>query len=136
MIELDRLLESPALEAAKLCAINLADIEDTMQKHPALFAYAAASYEVERVKEARAKAGLERIRAEVFQIESQDKAVSRVKEEIDANPRVIAAQDILLRTQQRVAVLRAVVESLTQRRDMLIQLAARQRQEIRAYGNT
>lgn len=136
MIDFDKLKEAPAETVAKHCSINLANLEETMQNHPSLYAYAVASYETARAAEARAKWNEERVRAEVFnQIQDEEPglAIGRTERRVDDHADVVDASAKRFRLAREVAALKALVRGLEHRRDMIQQIAARQREELKSY---
>lgn len=137
----DALKTNPEQLAVTVCSINAADLDRTLQEHPALVAWVVAAHESAKIVEARARWELTKAEAIVtLRAKAQDdpdtekpKTIQVLRAEVDASPEVGEATDHLFTTQERTAALRAMVEALRDRRDMLVQLAAKQRDEQRQY---
>jgi len=118
---------------AEYCRIDLANLDEALSRHAALYAYTVAAYEMAKVQEARAKWSLEMIKSEVFKIlGQQDKrvTVAAAERRIPLAVTTQAGAQTLFDAQVLTARLRALVMGLEHRRDMLIQISARQRQEM------
>jgi hypothetical protein len=127
--------DDPAAEIARVCAIDVTDMETVMQAHPALFGYASASYEVARAQQSTAEWSLDRTKAAVFEekkAEDPKASVSGIKEVLENDPKVIAASNEVLQSTRRALLLKSLVNALDHRRDMIIQISARHREEMRS----
>lgn len=137
LIDFAALSKEPAKYAAQVCGINLNDIQSTMGMHPALVAYVVACYEIARVKSARAEENVKRVRgrayAEILEREPK-RAAAKIESEVDGRPDVIAATDEWLAKTEHVAHLKALVTGLDHRLSMLVQIASRQKQEVKNYS--
>lgn len=134
-----RLANDPRLLAAQVCSIDAVNIELTCQQHAALRAWVNAAYEVARTEEMKAEFEQTRARARAL-LEAQKtlsaatgkpKTVDVMKAEMELTAEVIAADDAYLVAREKVAALKAMSNAGEDRLQMLVQLAARQRQEIR-----
>lgn len=128
LIDFDQLAAEPERVAYELCQINLQNLGTTVAQHPGLFAFVVASYEMAKVEEARAKNAVSKAMAEYF-LRSQAMPVTRAQSLVDSDPTVIAAKEAYIEAQAKVAPLRALVSGLEHRRDMILQISARQRAE-------
>jgi hypothetical protein len=121
-----------ALMVSELCRINVANLESTLERHPGLFAYASAQHELAKVAEARAEWMLERKRAEAFKRTKDAHATmpaNRIEREVETDQEVVSAAEHYFTQKAITARLKALVNGLEHRRDMLVQLSARQRKE-------
>jgi hypothetical protein len=133
MINFKELKEEPEETVADLCSINLQHLETALQNQASLLAYATAAYENARVDETQAEWDLEETEAEVFnaiQEKEPGLAIGRTDKRVEAHERVKEARRDLADKRRMVANLKALVNGLHHRRDMLVQLSARQRQEM------
>jgi hypothetical protein len=130
---------NPARLAAAVCFVDVIRLEETLQRHPSLRAWVNATHEVARLAESRAEWELNKARA-VALLESRAQAdaqtgkaktVDVLRAESEVAPAVVAAQQELFAAQEKRGALRAMADALEDRKDMLIQLSARQRQEMR-----
>lgn len=136
-----RLDAEPARVAYEVAQIDLVDLQGTLQRHPAIKAWVIASFEGARIAEERAKWELTKARAQALLKAAAEfdpstgkrKTVDVINSEADLDPKVQAAQDTLFSYERRRGALRAMVEALDDRKDMLVQLAAKQRDEERDY---
>lgn len=138
LIDWERLRNDPEKEVARICTIHLANLMDVCVKHPAIVAYSVAMHERAKVEHERAKGRVQRVRARRFAMLSKaepGRAVRRLELDVDADAEVESAETAMYEAQERVAVLRALVEGLNHRRDMLMHLAPRQRDELRNTPN-
>jgi hypothetical protein len=137
----DQLHQNPARLAYEIAQIDLTDLQSTLQRHPALRAWVSATYENARIVEERAKWELTKIKAiatlqakaTVDADTNKNKTVAVLDAEVETNEAVLAAVAVLLEAQEKRATLKAMVDSLEDRVQMLVQLAARQREESRDY---
>ncbi len=135
LINFEALYTEPAKQAAQICTINLGDLWTTLAVHPALVAFVVASYESARISEARTKAELERTRARQYTriVEEQPKlAAGKVEMQVESTEAVEHAYNDWLDAAAKTAALKAVVTGLEHRKDMLVQIASRQKQEMKA----
>ena len=97
-----------------------------------------AAHETHRIEEERLKWNLTKTKARVLKQarEVKDEFTGKLKTtpvleaERDDHPEVAVAVEALLQQQQTRGTLRAMVEALGDRKDMLVQLSARQRKEM------
>jgi hypothetical protein len=120
------------------CHINLSDLQTALARHAGIYAYASATYEAFQVQEARDKWSKEQAESQAFDKllqdwaknkEGKDPTVSGSTLKIRLDPTFSAAQQRLLDTQSTIGRLKALVKGLEHRKDMLVQVAARQRRE-------
>lgn len=136
-----RLDREPERLAHEICSIDLTNLEQTLQQHSGLRAWLNAVYERMRIDEERAKWELTKTTAYtlLFAKETVDantgkpKTVQILQAEVDTNPAVQEATTTLHALQQRRGAMRAITEALEDRKDMLIQIAAKHRQEAKDY---
>ncbi len=137
----DLLTTNPSLLAKKVAEIDLIDLERTLQEHPGLRAWVGAAYETARIREEEAKWGLTKAKARAF-IEAKKeldpdtgkwKSVATLEAERDLSEEVNDATNELHEAQALRGSLRAISDALQDRRDMLIQISARQRQEAEEF---
>lgn len=120
-------------KVSEYCRIDLANLDLALSRHAALYAYSVAAYELAKVQEARAKWKLEGTKAMVFGAltEKDSKiAVAAADKKIPLAIPVKEAMEEMLTIQSTVARLRGLAAGLEHRRDMLVQISARQRQEM------
>lgn len=139
----ERVKSDPAALAYEVCRVDLTDLRLTLQTHASLRAWVGAVHEQARVEEERAKFELTKRRAIAMMtakatpdpVSGKAKTVGVMEAEMELDADVAAAQAALFRAMEKRGALRAMVESLTERRDMLVQLSAKQREEEREYGS-
>ena len=132
------LTNDPARLAAEVCSIDLVNMEETLQKHASLRAWVNGAHEVARIAEERAKWDETRMRATVLLEAKREldantgkhKTVAVLEAEVIINQRVVDAMTVLFTQQEKRGALRAMSNALEDRKDMLIQIAAKQRKEI------
>lgn len=139
----DRLRNDPALLASEVCTIDIANLDQTLQIQPALRAWVNATYEVARIAEERLKWEVTKakavahlkVRREVDPTTKKviSKTVGQLGAEVDLDENVQHAIAALLEQQETRAALRAMTDALEDRKDMLIQIAAKQRKELADY---
>lgn len=118
---------------AAFCSINLADLETALARHSALFSYAVAVHESAKVDEARSKWEKEKAEAKAYSDllrEDPKVAIGAAQLRIKTMPVYEKAVGEHLETQVVLGRLKALVNGLEHRRDMLVQLASRQRAEM------
>ncbi len=138
----DLLKGSPERLAQEICSIDLVDMDLTLQQHPALRGWVNAAFETSKIAEERAKWILNKTKAQAFITakESNDPATGKPKNiasleaEVELNSDVINAFEEYLTQARTRAVLRAMADALGDRKDMLIQIAAKQRHEASDHG--
>lgn len=136
-----QLKDSPEALAAEVCSIDTSDLEQTMKHHPALVAWVVAAYEAARIGEEKAKWILTRTKATALLDAKKDKdpqsgkskTVAVLESEVEDDDRVQKAQMDLLDAQQIRGSLKAMADTMRDRRDMLVQISAKQRDEQREY---
>lgn len=136
-----QLLQDPASLAKEVCTIDLVDLDKTLQQHPALRAWINAAHEVARIEEEKLKWEETRTRAGVLlaahrlmdETTGKVKSVAVLTAEVDCDPIVQSIVTRLHKQQETRAALRAMANALEDRKDMLIQIAAKQRKESRDY---
>lgn len=128
----ERIQREPARLAAEVCFVDVVNLVETLQKHPGLRAWVNAQHEVARIEEERAKWELTKARARAL-LDAKG-TVDERKAAAEIAPAVIAAQEALFGTQEKRGALRAMADALEDRLQMLIQIAAKQRQESKVYS--
>lgn len=120
--------EDKAEAAAKVVMISLNDLEGTLANHPSLYAYAATEYAIAESARVRAEVEVKRAKARavktLLNLGNSKTAADRL---IEVDPGVVEAGETLQTHTERAAVLRAVVQALDHRKDMLVNLSARTR---------
>ena len=137
----DRAIKDPALLAHEVCSLDLNDIEGALQKQPALYAWVSAAHEGARIEEERARWNVTKaeavamLTAKAFRDPHTDKpkTVGVLQAEVDVDDEVGLRKSVLFAAMEKRAALRAMTDALSHRRDMLVQLAARQRDEAKEY---
>jgi hypothetical protein len=136
----NRLQENPAELAAEVCKIDIAHLDETLQKHAALRAWVSAAYETARIGEARLEWEDVKTRArlmlEVPRMDPQTgkpKTMTVINAEVELVPVVMDVMERLLAQQEVRGALHAMTRALEDRKDMLIQIAAKQRKEMDDY---
>ncbi|KKK44505.1 hypothetical protein LCGC14_3167000 [marine sediment metagenome] len=137
----DRLAKDPKLLAAEVCTVDLVNLEDTLQKHPALRAWVNAAHEGARIREERFKwevtkaSAIALLRAKKKKDPDTDKpkTLAVLEAEVIGDRAVQTATKKLHDIQEERAALRAMATALEDRKDMLIQIAARHRKEMSDY---
>lgn len=132
-IDFKALASAPEVTVAELCRIDLADLISTMELHPSLYGYAAASYESAKVAEVQAAAEVDRLKAQVFlDLATADPslAVNRLDRLTETDPKYQGAVTKHHQAKRDAGALRALVTALEHRRDMIIQIASRQKREM------
>ena len=136
------LKKDPSRMAFELCKIDLVDLEKTLQHQPSLTAWIVAAYETARVQEEKAKWELEvekaraliKMKGTLDSDTGKNKTVAVLNAEVELCGPVIDLTEYLLDCQDTRAALRAIVQGLSDRKDMLIQISARHRQEAKEYS--
>lgn len=137
-----QLASDPARLAAEVCAVDVTNLDITLQQHPALRAWVNATHESVRIEEEKAKYELTKAEAQAFMrakaVLDKDtgkaKTVDALKAEVTLDKAVVEAQEFLLGVQQQRSVLRAMSDALEDRLQMLIQISAKQRKELEDYN--
>lgn len=132
-IDFEKLKESPAETAASLVRIDLADIVRTLQTHPELFAFAAMHAEEAKIAEMKASAEVSRVKAQVFlDMASNDPSlpVNRLERMTDTHPDYLKAVQEHVEAAKLSRYLKRLVDSMEQRRDMIVQIHSRQKKEL------
>lgn len=137
-----RVQSEPARLAAEVCTIDVANLDRTLEQHAALRAWVNATYEVARISVERAEWELTKARATILlrvkAIVDPDTGKAKTMGVIDAevvlSEEVQKATEDLRSVQERCVVLKAMSNALEDRRDMLIQIAAKQRKELEDYN--
>jgi hypothetical protein len=137
----ERLVSDPARLAFELCRVDVNRLDLTLQRHPALRAWINAAHEAARIDEERARWDVTRTRAHVLLearetldgVTNKAKTVDVLNAEADGHADVAAAMGALLDAQRKRGALRAMADALEDRLQMLIQISAKQRVELRDY---
>lgn len=138
-----KLKDDPTHLAAEVCTIDMVNLDETLQRHSALRAWINAAHEVARISEERLKWELTKARAVALLKAKAEpdpdnpgdtpkaKTVGVLEAEVETNTIVEKAKGTLLQQQEKRGVLRAMTDALKDRTDMLVQLSARQREEMK-----
>jgi hypothetical protein len=132
-----RLADEPARLAAEVCFIDVANLEQTLYKHAALYAWVCASHEVARIAEERLRWEVTKARARALmraRETEERKTVQSIAAEVELDETVQETTEDLLSAQDKRGALRAMVDALEHRKDMLLQISAKQRQEAGLYN--
>ena len=137
-----QLTKDPATLAKAVCTIDLVELDTTLQQHPALRAWINAAHEVARIEEEKLKWEETRTRAAVLlaahrlmdETTGKVKSVAVLTAEVDCDDMVQSIVERLHKQQEIRAALRAMANALEDRKDMLIQIAAKHRKESRDYS--
>lgn len=134
----EQLSDNPARLAAQVCLIDVHNMDRTLQRHASLRAWVNAQHETARVEEERAKWELTKTRARVLLQDVRMTADSQTgktktkdvaEAEVELHDDVVACTEALLTAQQKRGALRAMADALEDRKDMLVQIAAKNRRE-------
>jgi hypothetical protein len=128
-IDFQKLFEAPETEIVEIVRISLRNLLETMARHPGIYGYAAAAFEAGKVRQLELEYGVKQAKARAFSHFLQQTSATAADKLVDGDQGVIEAQATLIRQMREVAALGALVRALDHRRDMLVQIAARQRQE-------
>lgn len=137
----DQLKGDPARLAAAVCSVDVVKLDETLQHHAALRAWVSAAYETARITEERIKWEETKARAVALLTAKaspdpdtgKSKTVAVLNAEVDLTPEVQAIVGRLQDQQETRGTLRAMTNALEDRKDMLIQIAAKQRKELGDY---
>lgn len=136
----EQLAKNPTTLAATVCTIDVVNLNETLQRHPALRAWVNAAHEAARIAEARAEWEVTKARARALLVlrnltdaNGSKKTVQVLEAEVEDHEQVQGATQRWLDAQEKRGALRAMADALEDRKDMLIQIAAKQRQEQREY---
>ncbi len=131
-LDFDLLAQDPAREAARVCTINVANLDQAIERHPALFAYVHSHWSIAKAAEEAAKWKYEQAVGDAF-------SAARLSGEALGAAKIMSTQAIpvqelkmaLLACSRFTRQLDSVVRGMEHRRDMLVQLSARDRQTQR-----
>jgi len=140
----ERIKNEPAKLAAELCFIDLTQLDVALQKHPSLHAWVNAEHEVARIAESRADWELIKARARALLVAkatpdthtNKMKTVDVLDAEADTHESVQNAKLLLFDAQEKRGALRAIMDAMEGRIQMLVQIAAKQRQEANNYSRS
>ena len=136
-----KLTDDPARLAAEVCSVDVVNLDDTLQHHAALRAWVSAAHETARINEERIKWEETKARAIALLAAKaipdpdtgKSKTVAVLNAEVDLTKAVQTIVDRLHNQQEIRGTLRAMTNALEDRKDMLIQIAAKQRKELGDY---
>ncbi len=131
----------PASLAALVCSVDVINLDRTLQQHSALRAWVGATYECARIEEEKLKWQVTKTRAlallfakkEMDPDTNKPKALAVLAAEADIAESVQQAGAALHAQQEKRGALRAMDKALEDRKDMLVQIAAKQRKEMEEY---
>lgn len=137
-----RLKEEPRAVAAEVCFVNMKDLDGTMQRHAALHAWIGTAFENARVEEEETKWELEKAqgRALLAAKKTKDPDTNRaktagvLKAEVVLDEAVQTAQRAVFAASRKFGALKSMERSLNGRKDLLIEIARRQRHEMGNYS--
>lgn len=138
----EQLSKDPAFLASQICLIDLTNLDQTLQNHPALRAWVNATYESSRIAKERAEWELTKARSgallkakEVDDPHTEKaKTVQVLQAEVELDAAVQASTELLFLAEDRCGSLKAMSTALEDRLQMLIQISAKQRQEMRDHS--
>lgn len=138
----DRFSIEPQKLAAEVCMVDVVNLDLTLQGHPSLRAWVNAVHEGARIEEEQAKWRVTKARALAFlkgkgspdPDTGKGKTVDTLNAEADSDESVVQAQEELFAIQKKRGSLRAMADALEDRKDMLIQIAAKRRKEQEDYN--
>lgn len=132
-IDFAALDRAPEKTVANLCRIDVSDMITTMQQHPPLFGYVAASYEQAKIAEEQAKDEVDRIKAQVFMdMANEDPSlpVNRLERLTVMHDKYQLALEHHRDLAARTGRLKALMNTMEHRRDMIVQIHSRQKKEL------
>lgn len=134
-VPLAALYANPAQVMAELVVIDLVDLERCLAKHALLYAFIVGTCEQEKAMAAAAKGDLDFILSQET-LRNRETMSSNVGAEQVAKigVRYIAQLKKKQEHDRRSGILKRFVDALDHRRDMIVQIAARQRQEIALHS--
>lgn len=121
-------------EIAEYCRIDLANLDIALERHPSLYAYTSACFEMAKVAEARAKWDLETTIANTFSIvmnKDSKMTATAAEKVVKTYPAVTQAAATHHEKMLITARMKGLANGLEHRRDMLVQISARQRVDMR-----
>lgn len=133
----NRLRDDPERLAAEVVLIDTSRLDEMLVRHASLRAWVNAVHETARVGEDRAKWEVNKARAKaMLEARAGDvkKTVPVLNAEVEQDANVISAEEALLDAQHKRGALRAMVIALEDRKDMLVQIAAKRRKEMEEYS--
>jgi len=126
MINWKNLKENPAKEAARLCSISTADLDQALENNAAIYAYVNTKYQIAEAEEAKLEWQYEQALSHAFSALRDDgEAIGSAKEKRELDDDVINIKKKILKAERKRRVLWALVKGLESREQMLIQLAKR-----------
>lgn len=136
-----QLRDNPSLLAATVCSVDVVNLDETLQHHASLRAWVGATYEMAEIEEERAKWELTKARALAMMKakETPDEKTQKakildvLKAEVEMDEQVMACMEAYLSAGEKKAALRGMIRGLEDRKDMLVQIAAKQRLEQKNY---
>ena len=121
----------------EIMKINEADLMNEFINQPSTYAWFAALSEISSAEVELKKfnlsvleANLDKKKREELSVNDKKVTESMVKSAIQSDAKFIALNEELLELQRQYGILRAIVGSLHQRKDMLIQIGSMKRQEM------
>lgn len=135
-----RLQEDPGDLNRELCSIHLEELDETLQTHASLRAWVNSAFELAVVEEAILKWEEKKLRAkELLNVDKTDPTTQKVKTiatmeaEVELTGSVRQATANVFAQQRVTGGLRALMKALDDRKDMLVQISAKQRKELENY---
>jgi len=137
----DRLKQSPEALAAIVCMIDMEDLDRTLQRHASLVAWINAAFERARIEEEQLRWEVTKARASALllarevpdKITGKPKTVDVLNAEAEVSLELAAANNKLVESLWKRGALKAMCKALEDRKDMLVQISAKRRQEQEAY---
>lgn len=135
-INLQQLFAKPAEVIADLVTIDINNLEEDMVNHPRLVAWATVTYENTRALAEAAKWDVEYMTSQAYHelFAKEGMSIGKAEKLVGSDIKVTNQQKKHQALRRQVVVLRALVTALDHRKDMIVQIAARQRQEISSYN--
>lgn len=132
-IDWDAISTASEKQVAELCNIDLSDLIRAMRHHAALYAWVAWKFEAAKVAEVQADYDVELAKAQAsndLMTADPSMAVNRVEKLVPLQPKYRAAVRKHIEARKELAPLKALITGLDHRRDMIVQIASRQKKEL------
>lgn len=122
--------------AGWLSSVDRSDLSGALETQSEYYGYLAMLWEAARFLEGRAKAALEQTKAATFStLTSQGKSAAAANGMLPTQTAVVEAEDTYRKAALVSGRYRGLLHALDHRRDMLVQLSARQRAELDSTPN-
>ena len=129
-IDVERLLREPEVVIAEMVYVDLMDLEGVMAHQASLFGHIVGLCTKAKALAAASKFDLEFVASQVFREQPVGTSVARADRLVKEHVRYQAQLSKLKKLDKAYDVYKGLLQAFEHRRDMIIQIAARQRQEI------